>query len=78
MVYIIYRFVTVGVFQSGFITDILIQHFLWRYRFSDPYAAYCYDVLHSDDLGKWGKHLWPLTLDVLDSISGAKSALSKK
>ncbi|KAJ7803091.1 hypothetical protein B0H14DRAFT_2384902, partial [Mycena olivaceomarginata] len=39
-----------------------VQHFLWNFRFSDPYAAYLYDTLHSDDLGKWGHHLWPLLL----------------
>ncbi|KAJ7076600.1 hypothetical protein C8R43DRAFT_1177915 [Mycena crocata] len=37
-----------------------IDHFLWGFRFSDPYAAYSYDTLHSDDLGKWGDHLWSL------------------
>ncbi|KAJ7899708.1 hypothetical protein B0H13DRAFT_2234203 [Mycena leptocephala] len=42
-----------------------VEHFLWDFRFSDPYAAYGYDTLHSDDLGKWGGHLmrrfprWP-------------------
>jgi hypothetical protein len=35
-------------------------------------------VLHSDDLGKWGKHLWPLVLNVLEEIPGAKGALAKK
>ncbi|KDR66778.1 hypothetical protein GALMADRAFT_147642 [Galerina marginata CBS 339.88] len=46
-----------------------IEHFLWDFRFSDPYRAYSYDTLHSDDLGKWGKHLWLLTLDVLEKYS---------
>ncbi|EJD36747.1 hypothetical protein AURDEDRAFT_139983 [Auricularia subglabra TFB-10046 SS5] len=36
------------------------QHFLWDFAHSDPYAAYGYDLLHSDDLGKFGHHLWPL------------------
>ncbi|KAJ7823350.1 hypothetical protein B0H14DRAFT_3730382 [Mycena olivaceomarginata] len=45
-----------------------VQHFLWDYRFSDPYAAYSYDLLHSDDLGKWGHHIWPLLLDVLEGL----------
>ncbi|KAJ6493758.1 hypothetical protein DFH09DRAFT_1337978 [Mycena vulgaris] len=45
-------------------------HFLWGFRFSDPYAAYSYDTLHSDDLGKWGHHLWPLLLDALQDIGG--------
>ncbi|KAF8804429.1 hypothetical protein BYT27DRAFT_7106963 [Phlegmacium glaucopus] len=48
-----------------------IEHFLWDFRFSDPYRAYSYDTLHSDDLGKWGKHLWVLLLNVLEEI-GAK------
>ena len=40
-----------------------VQHFLWGFRFSDPYKAISYDTLHSDDLGKWGKHLWALLLN---------------
>ncbi|KAF7314762.1 hypothetical protein MKEN_00950200 [Mycena kentingensis (nom. inval.)] len=45
-----------------------IKHFLWGMRFSDPYAAYSYDTLHSDDLGKWKDHLWPLLLDTLERM----------
>ncbi|KAJ7656193.1 hypothetical protein B0H17DRAFT_956145, partial [Mycena rosella] len=45
-----------------------IEHFLWEFRFSDPYAAYSYDTLHSDDLGKWGAHLWPLLLEKLEEL----------
>ncbi|KAF8142215.1 hypothetical protein K438DRAFT_2114720 [Mycena galopus ATCC 62051] len=45
-----------------------VEHFLWDIRFSDPYAAYSYDTLHSDDLGKWGHHLWPLLLDELEKL----------
>ncbi|KAJ7092944.1 hypothetical protein B0H15DRAFT_938487 [Mycena belliarum] len=45
-----------------------VKHFLWDFRFSDPYAAYSYDTLHSDDLGKWGHHLWPLLLDALENL----------
>ncbi|KAJ7114378.1 hypothetical protein C8R44DRAFT_630272 [Mycena epipterygia] len=45
-----------------------VKHFLWKFRFSDPYAAYSYDTLHSDDLGKWGHHLWPLLLEELENI----------
>ncbi|KAJ7633731.1 hypothetical protein B0H17DRAFT_1023714 [Mycena rosella] len=47
-----------------------IKHFLWDFRFSDPYAAYSYDTLHSDDLGKWGHHLWTLLLQVLEENDG--------
>ncbi|KAH9970785.1 hypothetical protein BGW80DRAFT_1438007 [Lactifluus volemus] len=43
-----------------------INHFLWDFQFSDPYRASSYDTLHSDDLGKWGKHMWPLVFDVLE------------
>ncbi|KAF8980125.1 hypothetical protein BDQ17DRAFT_1517813 [Cyathus striatus] len=43
-----------------------INHFLWDFQFSDPYAASSYDTLHSDDLGKWGKHLWNLVLEILE------------
>ena len=40
----------------------------WSIANSDPYCAASYDMLHSDDLGKWGKHLWPLTLDILGKL----------
>ncbi|KAJ7617483.1 hypothetical protein DFH06DRAFT_1062143 [Mycena polygramma] len=46
-----------------------VVHFLWEFRFSDPYAAYSYDTLHSDDLGKWGHHLWPLLLKELENLN---------
>ncbi|KAJ7209303.1 hypothetical protein GGX14DRAFT_535100 [Mycena pura] len=45
------------------------QHFLWGFRFSDPYAAYSYDTLHSDDLGKWRDHLWEPLLDVIKALN---------
>ncbi|KAJ7662424.1 hypothetical protein B0H14DRAFT_2658885 [Mycena olivaceomarginata] len=49
------------------------QHFLWGFRFSDPYAAYSYDTLHSDDLGKLGDHLWDFLLEVLEELEGKGS-----
>ncbi|KZT29211.1 hypothetical protein NEOLEDRAFT_1086238 [Neolentinus lepideus HHB14362 ss-1] len=52
-----------------------IKHFLWRFRFSDPYSAISYDTLHSDDLGKWGDHLWELLLQVLEE-GGVKGRLT--
>ncbi len=52
------------------------QHFLWDFGFSDPYKALSYDTLHSDDLGKWGKHIWELLLQVLQSL-GMKGTLTK-
>lgn len=48
-----------------------VQHFLWDFRFSDPYKAISYDTLHSDDLGKWGKHLWVLLLKPVLENAGA-------
>ena len=54
-----------------------MQHFLWEFRFSDPYKAISYDTLHSDDLGKWGKHLWALLLKVLED-AGAKGNVTKR
>ncbi|KAK6997280.1 hypothetical protein R3P38DRAFT_2563738, partial [Favolaschia claudopus] len=45
-----------------------IKHFLWYFRFGDPYAAYVYDTLHSDDLGKLAKHLWLLLLEQLEDL----------
>ena len=52
------------------------QNALWAVQNSDPYKAYSYDTLHSDDLGKWGKHLWPLLLDILER-SGCKGKLNE-
>ncbi|KAJ7221503.1 hypothetical protein GGX14DRAFT_669953 [Mycena pura] len=54
------------ILQSYGIHDI--KHFMWDMRFSDPYAAYSYDTLHSDDLGKWKDHLWSLLLEVLEEM----------
>ncbi|KAF8182254.1 hypothetical protein K438DRAFT_1975779 [Mycena galopus ATCC 62051] len=42
-----------------------VTHFMWNFRFSDPYQAVSYDLLHFCESGKWGHHLWQLTLDVL-------------
>lgn len=44
----------------------LVKHFLWEYDHSDPYHAYSYDTLHSDDGGKWGRHLWLLVKKVVE------------
>lgn len=35
---------------------------------SDPYLAASYKKLHSDDIGKWGKHGWPLLTKVLEQL----------
>ncbi|KAJ7461103.1 hypothetical protein FB451DRAFT_1341275 [Mycena latifolia] len=45
-----------------------IVHFMWNFRFSDPYQAVSYDLLHFDESGKWGHHLWPLILDLLGEL----------
>jgi hypothetical protein len=50
---------------------------LWDFRFSDPYKAISYDTLHSDDLGKWGKHLWDFLLTVLEDAD-AKGKVTKR
>ncbi|KAJ7899230.1 hypothetical protein B0H14DRAFT_2674128 [Mycena olivaceomarginata] len=42
-----------------------IVHFMWNFRFSDPYQCVSYDTLHSDESGKWGHHLFPLFVDAL-------------
>ncbi|KZV78330.1 hypothetical protein EXIGLDRAFT_634169 [Exidia glandulosa HHB12029] len=43
----------------------LIPHFLWRFRHSDPYAAFGFDTLHKLDAGVFGHHLWPLVREEL-------------
>lgn len=64
-------------FSDCFISRAPIKHFLWDFRFSDPYKAYSYDTLHSDDLGKWGKHLWELLLNVLGE-NGTKGKVTRR
>ncbi|KAJ6493778.1 hypothetical protein DFH09DRAFT_1451143 [Mycena vulgaris] len=34
------------------------RHFLWEFGHSDPYAAASYDCLHFFDGGVWGRHMW--------------------
>jgi hypothetical protein len=55
-----------------------VQHFLWDFRFSDPYKAISYDTLHSDDLGKWGKHLWVLLLDPVLEDARARGKVTQR
>ncbi|KAJ7253263.1 hypothetical protein C8J57DRAFT_1660481 [Mycena rebaudengoi] len=43
----------------------LSENVFWAFANSDPYRAYSYDTLHADDLGKWGKHIYPLLIEVL-------------
>ncbi|KIJ32761.1 hypothetical protein M422DRAFT_265393 [Sphaerobolus stellatus SS14] len=45
-----------------------VENTFWKIHNSDPYAAYSYDVLHTFDLGEWGKHMWPLVLSVLGHV----------
>ncbi|KAJ7220703.1 hypothetical protein GGX14DRAFT_559495 [Mycena pura] len=40
---------------------------LWSFDHSDPYAAACYDLLHYFDGGKWGRHVWVLLKEYLQS-----------
>ncbi|KAJ6550186.1 hypothetical protein B0H19DRAFT_1298710 [Mycena capillaripes] len=51
------------------------ENFFWSLPNSDPYSANSYDLLHSDEGGKWGKHLWVLLLEVLKE-SGFKGRLT--
>ncbi|KAJ7683415.1 hypothetical protein B0H17DRAFT_941872, partial [Mycena rosella] len=41
------------------------ENFFWSLLNSDPYSADSYDLLYSDESGKWGKHLCLLILEVL-------------
>ncbi|KAF8587172.1 hypothetical protein K439DRAFT_1645943 [Ramaria rubella] len=54
----------------------LVENAFWFIAKSDPYLANSYDLLHADDIGKWGKHLWPLLLEVLGDLK-KKGDLSK-
>jgi hypothetical protein len=65
----------IEVYSSCRCVPINIKFFI--VAFSDPYAASSYDTLHSDELGKWGKHIWELLLTVL-AESGKKGELTRK
>jgi len=69
--------VRVALIRQKLSTYPLMQHFLWDFRFSDPYSAYGYDTLHSDDLGKWGGHLWPRLLVELENLKQKGSFAEK-
>ncbi|KAF8578339.1 hypothetical protein K439DRAFT_1529313 [Ramaria rubella] len=43
----------------------LIKNFFWQVRNYNPYRAFSWDMLHAFDSGEWGKHQWPLTLEIL-------------
>ncbi|VDC05924.1 unnamed protein product [Peniophora sp. CBMAI 1063] len=47
-----------------------VEQFLDDFAFSDAYRAYAYDILHSDDEGKWGKHLYKFIVKVLEDRGG--------
>ncbi|KIJ40757.1 hypothetical protein M422DRAFT_256168 [Sphaerobolus stellatus SS14] len=42
-----------------------VKNAFWKINNSSPYDAYSYDFLHAFDAGEWGKHLWPLVLELL-------------
>ncbi|KAJ7898314.1 hypothetical protein B0H14DRAFT_3080816 [Mycena olivaceomarginata] len=45
-----------------------VVHFMWNFRFSDPYQAVSYNLLYFNESGKWGHHLWPLIRDLLREL----------
>ncbi|KAF8527226.1 hypothetical protein JB92DRAFT_3081531 [Gautieria morchelliformis] len=47
----------------------LHKNTFWFIANSDPYIAHSYDLLHNDDSGKFGKHLFPLTIEVLEDLA---------
>ncbi|KAJ7203003.1 hypothetical protein GGX14DRAFT_570267 [Mycena pura] len=53
-----------------------IENALWEIRNSSPYEAASYDLLHSDDLGKFGKRIWVWVREVLDGL-GTTGLLTK-
>ncbi|KAF8517165.1 hypothetical protein BU17DRAFT_92092 [Hysterangium stoloniferum] len=47
---------------------IVDKNAFWTIANSDPYFSVSYDTLHSDDLGKWGDHLFPKMIEVLGNM----------
>ncbi|KAJ7842906.1 hypothetical protein B0H13DRAFT_1909633 [Mycena leptocephala] len=43
------------------------KHFLWSFAYSDPYEATGYDCLHFFDGGIWGRHMWVLLKEYLQT-----------
>ncbi|THU84437.1 hypothetical protein K435DRAFT_870260 [Dendrothele bispora CBS 962.96] len=43
-----------------------VANFFWSLPHSDPYKAISYDTLHKDDLGKFGKHIYPVLVRVIE------------
>ncbi|KAJ7811933.1 hypothetical protein B0H13DRAFT_1666520 [Mycena leptocephala] len=43
------------------------EHFLWSFAYSDPYEATGYDCLHFFDGGIWGRHMWVLLKEYLQT-----------
>ncbi|KIJ30675.1 hypothetical protein M422DRAFT_267721 [Sphaerobolus stellatus SS14] len=52
-----------------------VKNTFWKINNSSPYDAYSYDLLHAFDAGEWGKHLWPLVLEVLKPV---KDGISRR
>ncbi|KAF8516714.1 hypothetical protein BU17DRAFT_67328 [Hysterangium stoloniferum] len=46
----------------------IVDNAFWTIANSDPYSSVSYDTLHSDDLGKWGDHLFPKMIEVLGNM----------
>ncbi|KAJ7217073.1 hypothetical protein GGX14DRAFT_358092, partial [Mycena pura] len=44
-----------------------VTHFMWVFRFSDPYRSTMYD-LHFAESGEWGHHLWVLTMQLINEF----------
>ncbi|KAJ7217054.1 hypothetical protein GGX14DRAFT_358335 [Mycena pura] len=45
-----------------------VENAFWEIENSDPYKSVSYDLLHSDDLGKFGKKIWPAIQKVLEGL----------
>ncbi|KAF8574637.1 hypothetical protein K439DRAFT_1624175 [Ramaria rubella] len=52
----------------------LIKNFFWRVHNYNPYHAFSWDMLHTFDSGEWGKHQWPLTLEILSPADWTRLA----
>ncbi|KAJ7817727.1 hypothetical protein B0H13DRAFT_1662465 [Mycena leptocephala] len=52
------------------------EHFLWSFAYSDPYEATGYDCLHFFDGGIWGRHMWVLLKEYLQTTVHQHALLS--
>ncbi|KAJ7215965.1 hypothetical protein GGX14DRAFT_359331, partial [Mycena pura] len=61
------------ILRNNGLHDVIVNTY-FIFAFCDPYQAVTYDLLHASESGKWGHHLWKLTLEVLEALKLSSEA----